>query len=45
MRLLDSDEPFFSLKLTYRGDSLIGAILNGERIEPSRARIYRIAGK
>ena len=32
LRLLDSDEPFFSLKLTYRGDSLIGAVLNGERI-------------
>ena len=32
LRLLDTDEPFFSLKLTYRGDSLIGAVLNGEKM-------------
>ena len=32
LRLLDSEEPFFSLKLTYRGDSLIGAVLNGEKM-------------
>ena len=30
LRLLDSDAPFFSLKLTYRGDTLTGAVLNGE---------------
>lgn len=29
LRLLDADEPFFSLKLRYRGDTLVGAALNG----------------
>lgn len=29
LRLLDQDEPFFSLKLTYDGDRLTGAVLNG----------------
>lgn len=29
-RLLDSDAPFFSLKLRYEGDSLVEAKLNGE---------------
>ena len=29
LRLLDSGEPFFSLKLKYRGDELIFAALNG----------------
>lgn len=28
LRLLDSDEPFFSLKLTYKGDALMSARLN-----------------
>lgn len=33
LRLLDSDEPFFSLKLTYSGDKLTEAVLNGNRLE------------
>ncbi|MBQ8216442.1 MAG: 8-oxo-dGTP diphosphatase [Oscillospiraceae bacterium] len=33
LRLLDSDEPFFSLKLTYSGDKLMGAALNGKKLE------------
>ncbi len=32
LRLLDSPDPFFSLKLTYRGDTLISAILNGKEV-------------
>ena len=32
-RLLDSDEPFFSLKLKYEGDTLVLAVLNGKRLE------------
>lgn len=32
LRLLDSDEPFFSLKLSYDGDELISAKLNGNNI-------------
>ena len=31
-RLLDEDAPFFSLKLTYEGEQLLEAKLNGERI-------------
>ena len=30
LRLLDTDRPFFSLKLRYRGDKLIEAVLDGE---------------
>jgi 8-oxo-dGTP diphosphatase len=30
--LLEKDVPFFSLKLSYRGDKLTQAILNGEKI-------------
>lgn len=30
--LLDTDEPFFSLKLTYRGEKLVAAVLNGKEI-------------
>ena len=30
LRLLDSDAPFFSLKLSYQGDALTEAVLNGE---------------
>ncbi len=30
--LLNKNEPFFSLKLTYNGDILTSAILNGEKI-------------
>lgn len=32
LRLLDSDEPFFSLKLRYQGDKLVGAALNGKSL-------------
>lgn len=32
LRLLDSGEPFFSLKLNYDGDELISAKLNGSNI-------------
>lgn len=32
LRLLDSDVPFFSLKLQYEGDTLVRAALNGRRI-------------
>ena len=28
--LIDQDAPFFSLKLTYEGDRLTGAVLNGK---------------
>ncbi len=31
LRLLEEDAPFFSLKLTYRGETLTEAILNGEK--------------
>ena len=33
LRLLDEDVPFFSLKLTYRGDTLLEAVLNGKIIK------------
>lgn len=32
LRLLDTDEPFFSLKLCYDGDELVSAKLNGRNI-------------
>ena len=32
LKLLQEDAPFFSLKLTYRGDELIEAVLNGKLI-------------
>ena len=32
LELLDSDCPFFSLKLQYEGDTLVLAVLNGKRI-------------
>ena len=32
LRLLDQNVPFFSLKLTYEGDNLREAVLNGEVI-------------
>ena len=32
LRLLDSDEPFFSLKLRYQGDKLVSAALNGKSL-------------
>lgn len=31
-RLLEEKRPFFSLKLTYRGDELLSAVLDGEAI-------------
>ena len=32
LRLLDTEQPFFSLKLRYRGDSLVEAVLDGKAI-------------
>ena len=32
LRLLDTDEPFFSLKLCYSGDQLTAAVLNGRAL-------------
>jgi len=32
LRLLDSDRPFFSLKLRYRGETLVEAVLDGSLI-------------
>jgi 8-oxo-dGTP diphosphatase len=32
LRLLDTDEPFFSLKLKYEGETLVLAVLNGTKI-------------
>lgn len=32
LRLLDTDEPFFSLKLQYEGERLVQAVLNGKRV-------------
>lgn len=32
LRLLDEDEPFFSLKLCYSGDKLTQAVLNGKKL-------------
>ena len=32
LRLLDTDEPFFSLKLRYEGERLVFAALNGKEI-------------
>jgi len=32
LRLLDTDTPFFSLKLKYEGETLVLAVLNGERL-------------
>ena len=33
LRLLDTDRPFFSLKLRYRGDRLMEAVLDGKSLE------------
>jgi len=33
LRLLADEEPFFSLKLSYDGDVLVGAVLNGTKME------------
>lgn len=35
LRLLDENAPFFSLKLTYSGDQLTSAVLNGEVLKLS----------
>ena len=32
LKLLQEDVPFFSLKLTYRGDELVEAVLDGKKI-------------
>ena len=32
LRLLDENAPFFSLKLVYRGDDLVSAVLNGKNL-------------
>ena len=32
LELIRTDTPFFSLKLTYQGEALVGAVLNGEDI-------------
>ena len=32
LRLLDTDMPFFSLKLRYRGDKLVQAVLDGKEL-------------
>ena len=32
LRLLDTDTPFFSLKLKYEGEKLVLAVLNGEKL-------------
>ena len=34
LSLLEKNEPFFSLKLSYRGDALVSVALNGIPIEP-----------
>lgn len=36
LRLLDSDEPFFLLKLRYEGEALVSAQLNGRELEAGR---------
>ena len=36
--LLRKEEPFFSLKLSYMGNFLEEAVLNGEKIKPSKAK-------
>lgn len=33
LRLLDTDEPFFSLKLRYQGDKLAESVLNGKKLQ------------
>ena len=32
LRLLDTDTPFFSLKLKYEGETLVLAVLDGKRL-------------
>lgn len=33
LRLMDENRPFFSLKLVYQGETLVEAVLNGERMD------------
>ena len=33
LRLIETDMPFFSLKLVYKGDELVSAVLDGKSIE------------
>ena len=33
LRLMDTDRPFFSLKLNYTGDTLTGAVLDGKKLK------------
>ena len=35
LRLLEKENPFFSLKLVYEGDTLISAVLNGKILKES----------
>ena len=42
LRLLDTDEPFFSLKLRYEGETLTLARLNGEQIFPRKEAQHEI---
>lgn len=39
LRLFDTDEPFFSLKLRYAGDRLVEAVLNGKPLPPQESKI------
>ncbi len=45
LRLLDSDAPFFSLKLRYAGDTLISAALNGEPLDVAGGASNPIRGQ
>ena len=36
LRLLDTDRPFFSLKLRYQGDRLVEAVLDGEKVKSEK---------
>ncbi len=36
LRLLDTDRPFFSLKLRYQGDRLVEAVLDGEKLKSGK---------
>jgi len=40
LRLLEEDVPFFSLKLTYEGDTLTGAVLNGSPLSTANPFLY-----
>ncbi len=39
--LIERDDPFFSLKLVYKGDRLMDAVLNGKRIN-RQERLWKI---